>query len=101
LLAESEQDVGRGSSVIIEMRTCRTKAGRRAEFRAEFREMFRTRAVPAVWEIGMKILGPLFSIEDPDVSFFMRGFPDLASGEPMKAKSYGGGFWKSEPEQVR
>jgi hypothetical protein len=47
----------------------------------------------------MKILGPFPSIEDPDV-FFMRGFPDLASREPMKAKFYEGELWKSELEQI-
>ena len=48
----------------------------------------------------MKILGPFLSIEDPDVFFFMRGFPDAASREPMKAKFYEGELRKSELEQV-
>ena len=30
----------------------------------------------------------------------MRGFPDLASREPLKAKFYEGALWKSELEQV-
>jgi hypothetical protein len=33
----------------------------------------------------MKILGPFLFVEDPDIFFFMRGFPDLSSREPMKA----------------
>ena len=56
--------------------------------------------MPAHAEIGMKILGPFASIEDPDVFFFMRGFPDLASREPMKAKFYEGELWKQELENV-
>jgi hypothetical protein len=48
----------------------------------------------------MKILGPLLSVEDPDVFFFMRGFPDLDSREPMKAKFYEGQLWKQELENV-
>jgi hypothetical protein len=48
----------------------------------------------------MKILGPFLSVEDPDVFFFMRGFPDLASREPMKTKFYEGGLWKGELESV-
>lgn len=48
----------------------------------------------------MKILGPFRSIEDPDTFFFMRGFPDLQSREPMKAKFYEGEFWKRELENV-
>jgi hypothetical protein len=30
----------------------------------------------------------------------MRGFPDLASREPMKAKFYEGDLWKGELENV-
>jgi hypothetical protein len=83
-------------AMIIEMRTYKLKPGKRAEFL----EVFRTRSMPAHTEIGMKILGPWLSIEDPDTFFFMRGFPDLASREPMKAKFYEGDLWKSELEQV-
>ena len=48
----------------------------------------------------MKMLGPFLSVEDPDTFFFMRGFPDLASREPMKAKFYEGELWKRELENV-
>jgi hypothetical protein len=48
----------------------------------------------------MKILGPYLSIDDPDRFFFMRGFPDLASREPMKASFYEGDLWKRELESV-
>jgi hypothetical protein len=82
--------------MIVEMRTYKLKPGRRAEFL----EIFRTRSVPAHDEIGMKILGPFLSIEDPDVFFFMRGFPDLASREPMKAQFYEGELWRSELEDL-
>jgi hypothetical protein len=80
--------------MIIEMRTYRTKPGKRTEFL----EIFRTKSIPAHDEIGMKILGPFLSVEDPDVFFFMRGFPDLSSREPMKAKFYEGKLWKEELE---
>lgn len=46
----------------------------------------------------MKILGPFLSVEDADTCFFMRGFPDLASRESMKARFYEGDVWKSELE---
>ena len=81
--------------MIIEMRTYRIKPG----LRAEFLEIFRTKSLPAHQEIGMKILGPYLSIEDPDVFFFMRGFPDLESREPLKARFYEGELWKRELEQ--
>ena len=82
--------------MIIEMRTYRLLPGKREEFLA----IFRTRSMPAHAEIGMKILGPWLSIEDPNTFFFMRGFPDLASREPMKAKFYEGALWKEELEHV-
>ena len=82
--------------MIIEMRTYKLKPGKRGEFL----EIFRTKSMPAHAEIGMKILGPWISIEDPDTFFFMRGFPDLVSRGPMKAKFYEGELWKSELEQV-
>jgi hypothetical protein len=82
--------------MIIEMRTYKTKPGKRTDFLA----VFRSRSIPAHTEIGMKILGPFLSIEDPDVFFFMRGFPDLPSREPMKAMFYEGKLWKSELEYV-
>lgn len=63
-------------------------------------DIFRRKSVPAHDEIGMKILGPFLSVEDPDTFFFMRGFPDLASREPMKAKFYAGELWKRELENI-
>ena len=82
--------------MIVEMRTYKTKPG----FRDRFIQIFRTKSIPAHKEIGMKILGPFLSVEDSDTFFFMRGFPDLASREPMKAKFYEGELWKRELENV-
>ncbi|SRR5216684_5489527 len=48
----------------------------------------------------MKILGPFLSIEDPDTFFWMRGFPDVPSREPMKPKFYEGQLWKRELENI-
>lgn len=82
--------------MIIEMRTYKTKPGKRSQFL----EIFRSKSIPAHTEIGMKILGPFLSIEDPDTFFFMRGFPDVPSREPMKAKFYEGELWKRELENI-
>jgi len=82
--------------MIIEMRTYRIKPGKRAEFL----EVFLTRSVPAHRQIGMTIAGPFLSVEDPDTFFFMRGFPDVESREPMKAKFYEGELWKRELEAI-
>jgi hypothetical protein len=90
------KDAAGGFGMIVEMRTYKLKPGKRTEFL----EIFRSRSMPAHAEIGMKILGPWLSIEDADTFFFMRGFPDLASREPMKARLYEGKLWKEELEQV-
>ncbi len=82
--------------MIIEMRTYKTKPG----MRSRFLEIFRSKSIPAHAEIGMRILGPFLSVEDANTFFFMRGFPDLASREPMKAQFYEGELWKRELESV-
>jgi NIPSNAP len=82
--------------MVIEMRTYKTKPG----LRAQFLEIFRAKSMPAHAEIGMKILGPFLSLEDSDTFFFMRGFPNLESREPMKAKFYEGELWRRELEAV-
>jgi heme-degrading monooxygenase HmoA len=82
--------------MVVEMRTYKLRPGKRDEFLA----IFRSQSVPAHTEIGMKILGPWLSIEDPDAFFFMRGFPDLESREPMKAKFYEGELWRTKLEEL-
>lgn len=54
--------------MIIEMRTYKLKPGKRSEFL----EIFRTRSIPAHDEIGMRILGPFLSIENPDSRVNLR-----------------------------
>jgi NIPSNAP protein len=80
--------------MIIEMRTYKTKSGKRSEFL----EVFHTKSIPAHEAIGMKILGPFLSVEDDDTFFWMRGFPSLAEREPLKARFYDGELWKGELE---
>ena len=83
--------------MIVEMRTYRLKPGTRERFLAVFRE----RSVPEHARLGMPIVGPFPSVEDPDVFFFfMRGFPDLASRDTLKARFYEGELWKSGLESV-
>src|SRR2546428_12108668 len=82
--------------MIIEMRTYKTKPGKRSQFL----DIFRSKSIPAHTEIGMKILGPFLSIADPDTFFFMRGFPDVASREPMKAKFYECELWTRALENI-
>ena len=82
--------------MIVEMRTYRIRPG----LRTRFVEVFRTRSIPEHARLGMPIIGPFLSIEDPDVFFFMRGFPDLASRDRLKASFYEGDLWTRELEAV-
>jgi hypothetical protein len=82
--------------MIIEMRTYKLKPG----VRARFLEIFRSKSMPKHAELGMKILGPFLSVEEPDTFFFMRGFPDLAAREPLKARFYESELWKGELEHI-
>jgi hypothetical protein len=82
--------------MIVEMRTYKLRPGTRTRFL----EIFRSKSIPKHVQLGMKIMGPFLSIEDPDTFFFMRGFPDLSSREFMKAQFYEGDLWKRELESV-
>ena len=82
--------------MIIEMRTHRTKPG----LRAQFVEVLQSRSFPAQRELGIKLLGPFLSLEDPDVVFFIRGFPDLPSRDRMKEEFYEGAIFKGELEAI-
>ena len=82
--------------MIVEVRTYRIKPGRREEFIA----FFETRAVPAQRTHGMKILGPLLDLEDPDRFVFLRSFPSLDERDRMKDAFYEGELWKNELESI-
>jgi hypothetical protein len=82
--------------MVIEMRTYRTKPG----MRTRFLEVFRSRSIPEHARLGMRIVGPFLCIDDPDVFFFMRGFPDLDARDRLKASFYEGDLWKQELEAV-
>jgi hypothetical protein len=63
-------------------------------------EIFRSKAIPAHREIQMKALGLFPSGEDLDTFFFMRGFPDTSSREPMKEGFYEGKLWEDQLKTV-
>jgi len=56
-------------------------------------DLLRARAFPLQRELGMKILGPFPSHEDDEAFVWLRGFPDEASREPLKAAFYEGTDW--------
>jgi hypothetical protein len=83
-------------TMIVEVRSYRIKPGRRAEFI----EFFKTQAMPAQRSYGMKILGPLLDIENPNKFVWLRGFPSLDERERMKDAFYEGEMWKNELEAI-
>src|SRR5215467_9749747 len=82
--------------MIVEVRSYRIKRGRRAEFI----QFFQTRAVPALRSYGMKILGPLIDVENPNKFVWLRSFPSLDERERMRNAFYEGPVWKRELEAI-
>ena len=80
--------------MIVEVRSYRIKPGKRAEFI----DLFEKRAIPALRSYGMKIIGPLLDVENPNKFVFLRSFPSLETREQMKNDFYGGEIWKNELE---
>jgi len=82
--------------MIVEVRTYKIAPGRRAEFL----DFFRERSIPALREHGMRVLGPLIDLEDPDAFVWLRIFPDFESRERLKRDFYEGASWKTELEGI-
>ena len=82
--------------MIVEVRSYRIKPGKRAEFI----DIFEKRAIPALRSYGMKIIGPLLDVENPNKFVFLRSFPSLEAREQMKNDFYGGELWKNELERL-
>ena len=82
--------------MIVEVRSYRIKPGKRAEFI----DLFEKRAIPALRSHGMKIIGPLMDLENPNKFVFLRSFPSLEAREQMKNDFYGGELWKNELEGI-
>jgi hypothetical protein len=82
--------------MIVEVRSYRIKPGRRAEFI----QLFETQAVPALRSHGMKILGPLLDLENPNKFVWLRSFPSLEERDRMKNDFYEGELWKNELEPI-
>lgn len=81
-------------SMIIEVRTYKIKPG----LRDRFIQLFESRAVPVQQSLGIKVLGPLLDVENPDVFVFLRAFPSMAERDRMKNLFYEGPIWKEELE---
>ncbi len=82
--------------MIVEVRSYRTIPGKRDEFI----QFFQTRAIPALRSHGMKVLGPLLDLENPNKFVWLRSFPSLAAREEMRNAFYGGELWTNELEAI-
>lgn len=80
--------------MIVEVRSYRIKPGRRAEFI----RFFETQCIPALRAHGMKILGPLLDLENPNKFVWLRSFPSLEERDRMRSAFYEGEVWKNELE---
>jgi hypothetical protein len=96
VMAEPEPTTSRAPNPVVEVRTYRTKPGRRAEFV----ELFQTRTGPAQQDYGMTVLGPLLDTEDPDVLVWLRAFPSAEQRQPIKDAFYEGLLWKEQLEHL-
>lgn len=82
--------------MIVEVRSYRVTPGRRDEFI----ELFETRSAPALQAHGMKVIGPMIDLENPNKFVFLRGFPSMEDLLRMKEAFYEGPLWKEELEQI-
>lgn len=82
--------------MIVEVRSYRITPGRRDEFI----EFFEKRSVPALRSHGMKVVGPLIDLENPNKFVFLRGFPSMDDLYRMKSEFYEGKLWKEELESI-
>ena len=82
--------------MIVEVRTYKIKEG----LRERFIDFFENKAVPVQRSKGMRILGPLLDLENPDVFIWLRAFPSLEERERMKSALYDGEEWKTELEAI-
>jgi hypothetical protein len=82
--------------MIVEVRSYRIIPGRREEFI----RLFESRAVPALRAHGMKVLGPLIDVENPNKFVWLRSFPSLEERDRLKKAFYEGDLWKNELEAL-
>lgn len=80
--------------MIVEVRSYRIKPGHREEFI----RLFENRAIPALRQYGMKVVGPMLDVENPNKFVFLRSFPSLEERDRLKDAFYTSDLWKNELE---
>jgi NIPSNAP len=90
------ESANRETCMIVEVRTYKVKRG----LRDDFLDFFAKRSIPALRAHGMRVVGPLLDLEDPDVFIWLRIFPSLEERDRMKSAFYDGPVWKDELEAI-
>jgi hypothetical protein len=79
--------------MIVEVCTYRVKAGRRSEFL----QFFETQAVAALRAHGIRVLGPLVDLENPNRFVWLRSFPSEEERGRMKSAF---AVWQRETQPI-
>lgn len=82
--------------MVVEVRSYKIKTG----LRERFLEFFENKAIPAQRAEGMRIVGPLVDLENPDVFIWLRAFPSLEERDRMKSAFYDGDEWTNHLEAI-
>jgi quinol monooxygenase YgiN len=78
--------------MIVEVCAYRVKAGRRSEFL----QHFETRAVPAIRAHGIRVLGPLVDLENPNRFVWLRSFPSQEEYDRMYSALRHSAVWAED-----
>ena len=82
--------------MIVEVRSYRIAPGRRGEFL----DYFKAKAIPALREHGMKVVGPMVDTENPNKFVWLRMFDSIEERTRLKTLFYEGDVWKREMESI-
>lgn len=80
---------------VIEVRTYRARTGQRQRLMQRMREL----AFPLHRKLGMRVLGPFPSLDDPVTFVWLRGFPTGASRDGLKRAFYERPEWTGALEE--
>jgi hypothetical protein len=82
--------------MIVEVRSYRIAPGHRDEFV----EFFKAKAIPALRDHGMKVVGPFIDTENPNKVVWLRSFASIEERTRLKQIFYEGELWKNEMESI-
>ncbi len=84
-----------GDHAVIEVRTYQAREGQRERLIGLMREL----AFPVQRRLGIRLLGPFPSLDDPVSFVWLRAFPAHASREAMRRAFYEGPEWTQGLEE--